>query len=87
MFRWFYFFVFLLVSWLLLPGNVLETMSAAPAPPDLIFYDMFSTKTSGDQWTLEAPAGAFIDAANGSTVPVTSGWYSQRAKQTDERLG
>ena len=28
-------------------------MSTAPAPPDLIFYDMFSTKTSGDQWTLE----------------------------------
>ena len=22
------------------------------APPDLIFYDMFSSKTSGDQWTL-----------------------------------
>ena len=28
-------------------------MSTAPAPPDLIFYDMFSSKTSGDQWTLE----------------------------------
>jgi queuine tRNA-ribosyltransferase len=29
-------------------------MATSPAPPDLIFYDMFSTKTSGDQWTLNA---------------------------------
>ena len=42
------------LSWLLMPGDFLETMSAALAPPDLIFYDMFSTKTSGDQWTLSA---------------------------------
>ena len=35
------------LSWLLLPGDFLETMSTAPSPPDLIFYDMFSTKTSG----------------------------------------
>jgi queuine tRNA-ribosyltransferase len=42
------------LSWLLLPGDFLETMPTAPAPPDLIFYDMFSTKTSGDQWTLTA---------------------------------
>ena len=41
------------LSWLLVPGDFLETMSTAPAPPDLIFYDMFSSKTSGDQWTLE----------------------------------
>src|SRR4029077_19142148 len=29
-------------------------MSTASARPDLIFYDMFSTRTSGDQWTLDA---------------------------------
>ena len=31
-----------------------ETMTIAPAPPDLIYYDMFSTKTLGDPWTLDA---------------------------------
>jgi len=29
-------------------------MPHAPAPPDLIFYDMFSSKTSADMWTLAA---------------------------------
>jgi queuine tRNA-ribosyltransferase len=42
------------LSWRLLSGDFLETMADAPAPPDLIFFDMFSTKTSGDQWTLNA---------------------------------
>ena len=42
------------LSWSVLPGHFLETMALAPAPPDLIFYDMFSTKTSGDLWTLTA---------------------------------
>ncbi|MCA1658082.1 MAG: tRNA-guanine transglycosylase, partial [Verrucomicrobiaceae bacterium] len=42
------------LSWLLVPGDFLETLSHAPGPPDLIFYDMFSTKTSADQWTLAA---------------------------------
>ena len=34
-------------------GDFLETIGQAPAPPDLIFYDMFSSKTHGEQWTLE----------------------------------
>ena len=38
------------VSWKLLAGDFLETMKDAPAP-DLVFYDMFSTKTSGTLWT------------------------------------
>ena len=42
------------LSWCLLEGDFLETMNAAPALPDLIFYDMFSSKTSGEQWTLDA---------------------------------
>ncbi|MEY2495068.1 MAG: queuine tRNA-ribosyltransferase [Verrucomicrobiota bacterium] len=42
------------LSWQLVPGDFLETMAHAPGPPDLIFYDMFSTKTSADQWTLAA---------------------------------
>lgn len=42
------------LSWTLILGDFLETMAHAPAAPDLIFYDMFSSKTSGNQWTLEA---------------------------------
>jgi queuine tRNA-ribosyltransferase len=42
------------LSWTLLRGEFLEMMRHAPAPPDLIFYDMFSSKTSADVWTLDA---------------------------------
>ena len=41
------------LSWRLLSGNFFEVMDGAPAP-DLIFYDMFSTKTSAHLWTLGA---------------------------------
>ena len=41
------------LSWLLIPGDFLETISEAPAAPEVIFYDMFSSKTHGDQWTLD----------------------------------
>lgn len=51
------------LSWLLLPGNFLETMARAPAPPDLIFYDMFSSKTSGDQWKIAAFRKVFVACA------------------------
>ncbi|MEA3187343.1 MAG: queuine tRNA-ribosyltransferase [Chthoniobacter sp.] len=39
------------LSWQLLSGDFLTTMHHAPAP-DVIFYDMFSRKTSAEQWTL-----------------------------------
>lgn len=38
------------VSWTLLLGDLAETMNHAPAP-DVIFYDMFSSKTSAELWT------------------------------------
>ena len=41
------------LRWSLLLGGFLERMNQAP-PPDLIFYDMFSTKTSAELWTLGA---------------------------------
>ena len=40
--------------WTLVPGNFLETLDAAPMPPDLIYYDMFSGKTNAEAWTLAA---------------------------------
>lgn len=38
------------LRWLLVPGDFLEAIGRAPAP-DLIFYDMFSTKTSAQLWS------------------------------------
>jgi queuine tRNA-ribosyltransferase len=38
------------LSWQLYLGDFLERISEAPAP-DLIFYDMFSTKAGGPLWT------------------------------------
>jgi queuine tRNA-ribosyltransferase len=40
------------LRWSLLFGDFVERMNQAP-PPDLIFYDMFSTKTSAELWTVE----------------------------------
>ena len=40
------------LSWQLLRGDFLEMMPKASAPPDLIFYDMFSSKTCADAWTM-----------------------------------
>ena len=42
------------LSWQLVPGDFPGTIGDAPAPPDLIFYDMFSGKTSAGAWTLDA---------------------------------
>jgi queuine tRNA-ribosyltransferase len=42
------------LRWNLCLGDFLEGMNQAP-PPDVIFYDMFSTKTSAELWT----AGTF----------------------------
>jgi queuine tRNA-ribosyltransferase len=39
------------VSWKLRLGDFLATIDHAPAP-DVIFYDMFSTKTSAELWTV-----------------------------------
>ncbi len=41
------------LSWRLVRGDFLETVAQAPLPPDLIFYDMFSSRTHREQWTLE----------------------------------
>jgi queuine tRNA-ribosyltransferase len=87
------------LSWLLLLGDFLETMADAPDPPDLIFYDMFSTKTSGDQWTLEAFRKLF-DACAGRAAELftytcstanraallAAGFYVARGRNAGEKL-
>lgn len=42
------------LRWTLVEGNFQDTMTRAPEGPEVIFYDMFSGKTNGDQWTLAA---------------------------------
>jgi queuine tRNA-ribosyltransferase len=42
------------LTWRLVHGEFPETISAAPAAPDLIFYDMFSSQSSAEQWTMAA---------------------------------
>ncbi len=55
------------LSWQLVKGDFLQTMQEAPEPPDVIFYDMFSSKTCLDQWTLEAFVKLFT-ACQGKTA-------------------
>jgi len=45
-------------------GDFLETVGQAPVPPDLIFYDMFSSETHGEQWTIEIFRRLFDACAN-----------------------
>jgi queuine tRNA-ribosyltransferase len=42
------------LSWTLVSGDFHDTVAAAPARPDVIFYDMFSSKTAAGQWTAVA---------------------------------
>jgi len=87
------------LSWVLLHGNFLETISNAPARPDLIYYDMFSTKTSGEQWTLAAFRKLF-EACEGHGVELytytcstanragllAAGFYVARGRNAGEKL-
>ncbi len=42
------------LHWHLLEGDFQETLLRAPFAPDLIFFDLFSGRTNGEGWTLEA---------------------------------
>jgi len=55
------------LSWLLLAGDFLDTVSGAPSPPDLIYYDMFSPKTCKNAWTLDAFRKLFEASAGHAT--------------------
>ncbi len=51
------------LDWRLVSGDFIATMNAASAPPDLIFYDMFSSKTHGEPWTIETFRRLFLACA------------------------
>ncbi len=55
------------LSWSLVCGDFLETVAHAPAPPELIFYDMFSSKTHAEQWTIELFRRLFAACAGRAT--------------------
>ncbi len=55
------------LRWTLLHGDFLASIAASPAPPDVIFFDMFSSKTDADQWTLGAFRKVFA-ACDGRAV-------------------
>ena len=51
------------LRWTLVQGDFPASIPHAPAPPDLIFFDMFSSKTDADQWTLRAFREVFAACA------------------------
>jgi queuine tRNA-ribosyltransferase len=87
------------LSWMLIPGNFLNTMGQATSPPDLIFYDMFSTKTSREVWTFaafrqvfEACAGRAAEfftytcsTANRAAL-LAAGFFVARGRNAGEKL-
>jgi len=42
------------LEWRLLAGDFAATMAGAPFAPDLVFYDLFSSPTHPEAWTLAA---------------------------------
>jgi queuine tRNA-ribosyltransferase len=87
------------LSWRIVPGNFREVMAHAPAAPDLIFYDMFSTKTSGDQWTgttfrrvFEACAGraaelfTYTCSTANRVALLAAGFFVARGRNAGEKL-
>jgi queuine tRNA-ribosyltransferase len=86
------------LSWELIPGDFRETMSAASAPPDLIFYDMFSTNMDAGPWSLETFQRLFRSCTVHSTELFTyssstavraallaAGFYVGKGRATGER--
>lgn len=39
------------LSWELVSGDFLDSVAAAPGPPEIVFFDMFSSQTTADVWT------------------------------------
>lgn len=86
------------LSWQLLIGDFLDTMERAAAP-DLIFYDMFSTRSSAHLWTLgafrklfAACAGRAVElftytcsTANRAAL-LTAGFHLARGRNAGEKI-
>jgi queuine tRNA-ribosyltransferase len=88
-----------LLGWELIQGDFYEVMGQATLPPDIIFYDMFSSKTCGHQWTLVAFHRLFAACKGKATQLFTytcstaarvallaAGFYVARGRRTGEKL-
>ena len=59
------------LRWTLMQGDFLSAMEAAPQPPDVIFYDLFSGKTHAEAWTAQTFRGIFAACQSRSTELLT----------------
>ena len=87
------------LTWQLLPGDFLERIAQAPAPPDFIYYDMFSAKTCGNAWTLAAFRKLFEASSGHATelftyscstavraLMLAAGFYVARGRRTGAKV-
>jgi queuine tRNA-ribosyltransferase len=85
------------LSWTLVTGDFLETMATAP-PPDIIFYDLFSSQSHAAAWTCEAFRRLFAACQNRPSELYTytfstaaraallgAGFYVAKGQSTDDR--
>jgi len=86
------------LSWVLCSGDFLEMLASVSPPPDIIFYDLFSSKVAGEHWSLEA-FRRILSACQGhaselftytfSTAAraamLAAGFYVARGRATDDR--
>jgi len=84
------------LHWHLVEGDFWESMGKAPHAPDLIFFDMFSTRTDAPSWSVDAFRRLFAKcserdveiftytASTGSRVAMLSaGFYVAKGRATD----
>ncbi len=86
------------LSWELVPGDFAETMAEAAGPPEIIFYDLFSSRTNEGPWSLETfrrllaacgDAAAELFTYTVSTAArvalLRAGFYVARGRSTGEK--
>lgn len=86
------------LSWRLLEGDVLLTVPEATLRPDLIFYDLFSSQTHAEAWTLASfrrlfaacgDRGAELFTYTASTAArvamLGAGFYVAKGRATDDK--
>src|SRR5262249_33652627 len=59
------------LSWLLVQGDFARTVSTTSPAPELIFYDMFSSRTHPEHWSLEIFQRLFGVCQNRAATLVT----------------
>ncbi len=87
------------LHWHLVEGDFQESMAKALLPPDLIFFDLFSTRTNADAWTLAsfrrlfaACAGRDVElftytASTAARVAMLgAGFHLARGRATDAKV-